>query len=236
MQLSIHKKTLTAHAWWLAAEVARRHKGIDLVTCDSTLGLDGTLGIFHRKEKQLLAFLSDEVPNRAVVDGGANASWAFGWNQILDLAPRDAVMAIEKRMKLYSPHHALETNESTLVYRLIAKILGGHIWSNDSWQAYSCGIYDGESGSMISTDFLESFPTALDRYESRHGRNDFRVPAEGYWVLRQNGKEVFVLDRDAFLHFPDNHVPVPLMERFNLFARNLDTLAVNVLAELPKVG
>lgn len=236
MQFSMHKKTRTAHSWWLASEIVRRHKGLELLTCDSTLGLDETLGIFDRGSKRLLAFLSDEESNRAVVDGGPQPAWAFGWHQILDMTPKDAVMAVEGAMGIYAPHHALETTEETLVYRLIAKVICDHIWSTDTWWAVSAGIYDGESHSITPTDFLDEFPTALDKHESVHGRHDFGPAAAGYWVLSRNGTEMCALDQDAFLHFTDNRIPVPLMERFNLFGRNLDALAASVLTELSKAA
>lgn len=233
---SINKKTLTGHSWWLACEIVRRHKALELVTCISTAGLDETLGIVDRKTGRLLAFLSDEVPNRAVVSGSPDATWAFGWNQILDFRPREAVVAIEGKLGLYSPNHALETTEEILTYRLISKIIADHIWSAEVWSATSCGIFDGESQDLIPTDFLDEFPSALDKYESSHGRNANGPVAKGYWVLSRNGVEMLVLDEDAFLHFPDNRAPMPLMKRFNLFDRKIGVLTASVLSQLPKAG
>ncbi|MBD1543932.1 hypothetical protein G9E11_17150 [Arthrobacter sp. IA7] len=236
MQSSLNKKTRTAHSWWLASEIVRRHKGLELLTCISTQGLDETLGIFERESQKLLAFLSDEDPKRAVVDGGSKPAWGFAWKQILELTPKEAVAAIEGAMGRYSPHHALETTEEALVYRLIAKIIGDSIWSKDTWWAVSGGMYDAESKSVSSTDFLDEFPTALDKHESRHGRHDFGPAAAGFWVLSKNGSQVCALDRDAFLHFSDDRPPLSLMAHFNLLGRNLNSLAVSMLATLAKVG
>lgn len=170
------------------------------------------------------------------MDGCSKPGWGFTWKHILELTPKDAVAAIEGAMGIYSPHHTRETTEEALVYRLIAKIVGDSIWSKDTWWAVSAGIYDGESKSVTSTDFLNEFPTALDKHESRHGRQDFDPAAAGFWVLSKNGSEVCALDRDAFLHFSNNRHPLPLMAQFNLLGRNLDSLVTSVLATLSKVG
>lgn len=235
MVQSIGSKTLTGHSWWLASEIVRRHKGLGLVTCISTLGLDETLGIFDRSKGALLAFLSD-VPNRAVVSGNPDALWAFGWNQILDVSPKEAVAAVERKLNIYSPNHALATSEETLVYRLISRIICNHVWSADIWTAVSCGIFDGDSRELVSTDFLDEFPSALDKFESTHGRNAVDATAEGYWVLSRDGVEMFVLDSDAVLHFRDNRNPMPLMKRFNLFERKIGVLAESVLSQISKTG
>lgn len=230
---TINKKTMTGHSWWLASEMVRRHKGLSLVTCISTAGLDETLGILDCKTARLLAFFSD-VPNRAVVSGSPDAAWAFGWNQILDFKPKEAVVAVERRLGIHSPNHALETTAEALVYRLISRIICDHIWSNEDWTAISCGIFDGDSQQLVPTDFLDGFPSALDKYESSHGRDAFGPAAMGYWILSRGGTEMFALDSDAFLHFPDNRIPLPLMERFNLFDRWIGVLATDVLSQLQK--
>lgn len=231
MYSSMKEKTQVAHTWWLASEIIRRHRGLELSTCESTMGLDETLGIFESKGKRLLAFLSSEVPNRAVVDGDSKPGWAFGWDAIMGLTPREAVAAIEAKMGIFTPRHALETTETSLTYRLISKIIGSHVWTSDTWEAYSAGYYDAESNSITPTDALDEFPTALDKHESTHGRDISGRGPEGFWVLRRNGEEVFVLDHDALLHFASNRIPEPLMARFNSLGRNIDALASSVLKE-----
>lgn len=231
MHSSMQQKTQVAHTWWLASEIVRRHKGLELNTCISTLGLDETLGIFDSNGKRLLAFFSSEVPNRAVVDGNATPAWAFGWDKIMGLSPRDAVASIEAKMGIFTPSHALQTTETSLIYRLIAKIVGSHIWSVDTWDAYSAGYYDAESKSIYLSDALDEFPTALDKHESANGREISGRGPEGYWVLHKNGEEVFVLDRDGLLHFSSNRTPESLMKRFNSLGRNIDALASSVLKE-----
>lgn len=59
---SIQQNSLVAHSWWLASEVVRRHKNLDLITCVETLGMDETLGIYDNGARRLLAFFSDENP------------------------------------------------------------------------------------------------------------------------------------------------------------------------------
>lgn len=231
MHASMKQKTQVAHTWWLASEIVRRHHGLELNTCISTMGLDETLGIFDSKGKRLLAFLSSEAPKRAVVDGSAIPMWAFGWDTIMGLSPRDAVAAIEAKMGIFTPKHALETTETSLTYRLISKIIGGHVWAGETWEAYSAGFYDAESKSIIPSDALDEFPTALDKHEFTHGRDNSGRGPEGFWVLRKNGEEVFVLDQDALLHFSSNRIPEALMERFNSLGRNIDALASSVLKE-----
>ncbi|WP_146068876.1 hypothetical protein [Arthrobacter sp. ZGTC131] len=232
---SIYENSLAAHSWWLAAEVARRHKSLRLISCVETLGLDETLGIFDANGRRLLAFIS-EVPNRAVVDGSSQPGWAMGWPELLAMTPREAVTAIERNLNIYLPNHALETTEETLVYRLMAKLIGLNIWSSDTWRAFSCCYFDAQDKYMIPSDALDDFPSALDKFESLHGRVASPPAAEGYWSVYKNKQQICVLDDDALLHFADNRPPMPLMQRFNEVGRNVDVLAASVMKVLPNSG
>lgn len=232
---SLQQNSLAAHGWWLASEVARRHKNLTLSTCVETMGLDETLGLFDT-ETRLLAFISDEVPNRAVVDGNVSATWAYGWSKILELPPREAITTVERQLQINVPHHALETTEQTLVYRLIAKLIASRVWSGDTWRAFSSSYYDALMKSFVPSDALEEFPSALDKFEARYGRGGVAAGADGFWVIYKNGDGVLALDEEAYVHFPDDRPPVCLMHRFNKLERSIDALTLNCSSQFLTTG
>lgn len=233
---SIRQNSLTAHSWWLASEIARRHKNLELVTCVETQGLDETLGIFDKNSCRLLAFFSDETPNRAVVDGNAKPAWAFGWDMILGMSARDAVTTVERQLMINVPNHALSTTEKTLVYRLLAKLIATKIWSRDTWRAFSCSYYDAQDQNFIPSDALDEFPSAIDKFELTHGRGGLAPAPDGFWLIYKNGNSVAAFDEDGFVHFPDDRPTLSLMPRFDSLQRKVDALAVDLDGELMAVG
>jgi hypothetical protein len=194
------------------------------------------LGNFDSKSRKLLAFLSDEIPNRAVVDGSAKPAWAFGWNKILDMPARKAVTTIERQLMINVPDRALATTQKTLVYMLLDHLISINIWSRDTWRAFSSSYYDAQDQNFIHSEALVEFPSAIDEFEFVHGRGGQAPAAHGFWLLYKNGNSVAPFDDDGFVHFPDDRPPFSLMHRIDVLQRNIGALAVSLKGELHEVS
>lgn len=132
------------------------------------------------------------------------------------------------------PDRALATTQKTLVYRLLAQLISTNIWSRDTWRAFSSSYYDAQDQDFIHSEALVEFPSAIDKFESVHGRGGRAPAADGFWLLYKNGNSVAAFDDDGLVHFPDDRPPFSLRHRFDTLQRNVGALAVSPEGELQR--
>lgn len=227
---TINEDVRAALIWWVGAEIARRHYDLQLMHADDDGPANTPLSIIDKKSQRPLAYLSEDVPNRAVVVGSPVAQWAMTWDQLLNIPGGLAVQKIERQMGLYVPSRALKTLPETLVYRVIAQILAMTMTSSVSWRAYSCSIFDvADSQVMPIMGSLDPFPSAVDLQRSQIGTLEREVVEADSLTLSMDTEEVALFHAKGYLHLRNNEPPICLVDLYQKLDRNINALAVKVL-------
>lgn len=230
----------TTLAWWVAAELVRRHPGelhviethpgggqYDCVSIYRSSGRSGAEVVVHMNVTGTLTH------GTWFRDGGER----FNWLEVLLSANRRSyiVEQIERVEGLTSPPKTPSTDTSTVGPMLVAAFLERSVLGPARWCAVN-GVADSSEGVHVRTECFEQFPDAERWCASVEGdfggRREYR-----FWFVGEAGHAgAFSLERPAFavdtwtghLWRRDPGDRVDLLGEHMASARSLDALVSSV--------
>jgi hypothetical protein len=208
------QRTVVAKSWWIASEIARRHPELRIIETRPYEGADDNLCLVHpRTDEDLPLIALDRL-------GALEASplGGIGWDDVVvEEDPHAIVRALEGWAGLGSPPKAPATTPTTLVYRIIARILASLVEDRDVWNA-RWGLYDTlDEDTTVYHPGLDEFPT-VD--EMIMGEADQDANSGDFWVLERGEDAVACFDTFGRLHTRDA-APLDLMPIYRATQRSL---------------
>jgi hypothetical protein len=188
-----------ALAWWMAAELVRRHPALlRVIETHPGGGQYDCLSLYHRQSDALVANFnltgSIHVPGWSANVRNDPPTWA----DVLASEDRrgDLILPIERCAGLQTPKETPATTEQSVGIRLLARFAALAAFSARCWSLRNA--YNDNSGMGSG---VQSWATAIagPKYERLEG-DLLRTPHYRYWfVLDQHGKPATAIDVDRGL-------------------------------------
>lgn len=207
------QRLVVAKSWWIASEIARRHPELRIIETRPYEGADDNLCLVHPRT-------DDELPLVALDRLGAleaSPLGGIGWDDVVvEEDPHAIVRALERWAGLGSPLKAPATTPTTLVYRIIARVLASLVDDRDVWNA-RWGLYDTlDEDTTVYHPGLDDVPTVDELMEE----TEYDVNSGHFWVLERGTDTVACFDTFGRLHTRDA-APLELMPIYRSTHRSL---------------
>jgi hypothetical protein len=204
------QRFVVAQSWWIASELARRHPELRIIETRPYEGADDNLCLVNpRYDAELPLVQLDRL-------GGLEATplGGLGWDEVVAAQnPHAIVRVLETWAELGHPARAPETTPTTLVYRILARVLASLVNDRHTWNA-RWGLYEtfDEDTTVYhpGTDDFPSVDDTMDREEMDSG---------DFWVLERGDDAVACFDVRGRLHTHAD--PVELMTIYRASHRSL---------------
>ncbi len=238
-RLAVHDMRVTnAVAWWISAELIRRHpERLRVIEAHPGGGQYNCVSVFD------LAGPSPEVVVHMNLDAGAHlthGAWfhsegggeRFNWPEVLLCEDRRSyvVEQIERVEGLPRPSSTPSTESASIGPMLISAFLERSVWGPSRWNAVN-GVADSSDGFFIRSELFETVPafTTLSGSE----RDFDRTPQYRFWFVGPGdpidvfglNDVSFVVDTwfGAFWRIGDAE-PTDLLDVYRSVGRSLDAL------------
>jgi len=227
-----------ALAWWVAAELLRRHPGaLQVIETHPGGGQYNCVSVYRSPLSSPSSALVDMN-----VDPGTHlthASWfdrmgeRFNWLEVLLAADRReyVVEQLERVEGLTVPPRTPSTTEQSIGALVIASFLERSILGPSHWTAANA-VGDGEYGANPRTDLLEALPELREEYGAAASEPGIESLYGVWFVGSASGGGPFAMDQPAFavdlaggrLWKPGGGSSIDLMAKYQSVDRSLDAL------------
>ena len=199
------RRYIIEQSWWLASELCRRHPHLRVYEMHPADGMYDMLRIF--------APLTDPVRMGELVDmnraGRIHLPDVESFDPILWSAglsaqdPHEIVKKIERGRGWELTRKSPATTPTSLVYRLISRVLTRNLNDRYHWDARSVYL-DHALGSSRRSEFIDAFPTAEGILaELRATTPQEQDCASRMWVITRDDDPAMLFDDRGFAHSKD---------------------------------
>jgi hypothetical protein len=199
------RRYVIEQSWWLASELCRRHPHLRIYEMHPADGMYDVLRVFVP--------LTDPVGMGEVIDMNREGRIHLhdvetfkpvSWSAALAAQdPHDIVKQIESWRGWELTRKGPATTPTTLVYRLISRVLTKNLNGRNRWDARSIYL-DHAIQSSRRIEFIDAFPAAEGILtELRESTPEEQDCASRMWVILRDETPMMLLDDRGFAHSKD---------------------------------